>query len=210
MTYGSLDAVFYTALFILPGYVITSIVNAFNPQGRLNESKYFLKCLLYSLVNLGVWCWAYNIVLNNTASKSSLQWLLLTAITLLGAALLGFLIGVIKQKTLLSKLLNRLGISTIHPTVLAWDYLFSKQESYYIIVKMDDDKIVRGWFSDKSFASSDPDNHDLYIEQCYGEGWSEDPQSRGIYIPGDQIKYIEFKKGETDNGEKREKKIDSN
>lgn len=206
MTYGSLDAVFYTALFILPGYVITSIVNAFNPQGRLNESKYFLKCLLYSLVNLGVWCWAYNIVLNNTASKSSLRWLLLTAITLLGAALLGFLIGVIKQKTLLSKLLNRLGISTIHPTVLAWDYLFSKQESYYIIVKMDDDKIVRGWFSDKSFASSDPDNHDLYIEQCYGEGWSEDPQSRGIYIPGDQIKYIEFKGGETEDGEKKKTK----
>ena len=199
MIYDSIDAAFYTALFILPGYVITSVVNGFNPQGRLNESKYFLKCLLYSLVNLGVWCWVYNIVLT-TVSKSSLQWLLLAAFTLFGAALLGLLIGVIKQKTPLSKLLNRLGISTIHPTVLAWDYLFSKQESYYIIVKMDDDKIVRGWFSSNSFASSDPDNHDLYIEQCYGEGWSEDPQSRGIYIPGDQIKYIELKEGETDNG----------
>lgn len=199
MIYDSIDAAFYTALFILPGYVITSVVNGFNPQGRLNESKYFLKCLLYSLVNLGVWCWVYNIVLT-TVSKSSLQWLLLAAFTLFGAALLGLLIGVIKQKTPLSKLLNRLGISTIHPTVLAWDYLFSKQESYYIIVKMDDGKIVRGWFSSNSFASSDPDNHDLYIEQCYGEGWSEDPQSRGIYIPGDQIKYIELKEGETDNG----------
>lgn len=210
MTYDSLDKIFLTALFILPGYVITSIVNAFNPQGRLNESKFFLKCLLYGLVNLGVWCWAYSIVLNSTVLKSSFQWLLLVAVTSVGAVLLGLIIGVIKQKTFLSKLLNRLGISTIHPTTLAWDYLFSKQESYYVIVKMDDNKIVRGWFSDKSFASSDPDNHDLYIEQCYGEGWSEDPQSRGIYIAGDQIKYIEFKKGETDNGEKREKKIDSN
>ena len=190
MTYDSLDKIFLTALFVLPGYVITSIVNAFNPQGRLNESKYFLKCLLYSLVNLGVWCWAYSIVLNSTVLKSSFQWLLLVAVTLVGALLLGLFIGVIKQKTPLSKLLNFCGLSTIHPTTLAWD------------------KIVRGWFSDKSFASSDPDNHDLYIEQCYGEGWSEDPQSRGIYIPGDQIKYIELKEGETDNGEESKKTID--
>lgn len=200
MIYDSIDAVFYTALFILPGYVITSIVNAFNPQGRLNESKFFLKCLLYSLVNLGVWCWAYSIVLNSTVLKSNFQWFLLAAVTLAGSALLGLIIGIIKQKMPLSKLLNFCGLSTIHPTTLAWDYLFSKQESYYVIVKMDDDKIVRGWFSSNSFASSDPDNHDLYIEQCYGEGWSEDPQSRGIYIPGDQIKYIELKEGETDNG----------
>ena len=210
MTYNSLDAVFYTALFVLPGYVITSIVNAFNPQGRLNESKFFLKCLLYILVNLGVWCWAYSIVLKSTVLKSNFQWFLLAAVTLAGSALLGLIIGIIKQKMPFSKLLNFCGLSTIHPTTLAWDYLFSKQESYYVIVKMDDDKIVRGWFSDKSFASSDPDNHDLFIEQCYGEGWSVDSQSRGIYIPGDQIKYIEFKEGETDNGEKREKKIDSN
>jgi hypothetical protein len=208
MTYDSLDKIFLTALFVLPGYVITSIVNAFNPQGRLNESKYFLKCLLYSLVNLGAWCWAYSIVLNSTVLKSSFQWLLLVTVTLVGALLLGLFIGVIKQKTPLSKLLNFCGLSTIHPTTLAWDYLFSKQESYYVIVKMDDNKIVRGWFSDKSFASSDPDNHDLYIEQCYGEGWSEDPQSRGIYIPGDQIKYIELKEGETDNGEESKKTID--
>lgn len=199
--YDSLDAVFYTALFLLPGYVIISIVNAFNPQARFNESRYFLKCLLYSFVNLGVWCWAYSIVIEKTVLKNSLQWLLLAAITLIGSALLGFIIGLIKQKLHLSRLLNYFGILTIHPTQSAWDYLFSKQESYYVIVTMENDKIVRGWFSSDSFASSDPDNHDLYIEQCYGEGWVEDSQSKGIYIPGDQIKYIEFKEGETNNGE---------
>ena len=206
MTYDSFVSIFYTALFVLPGYVITSVVNSINPQARFNESKFFLRCLLYSLVNLGVWCWAYNIVLEKTVLRSNLQWLLLAAVTLVGATILGLIIGVIKQKTLLSRLLNCLGISTIHPTALAWDYFFSKQESYYMIVKMDDDKTVRGWYSSNSFASSDPDNHDLYIEQCYGEGWSEDPQSRGIYIPGDQIKYIEFNGGETEDGEKKKRK----
>ncbi len=206
MMYDSIDTAFYTALFLLPGYVIISIVNAFNPQSRFNESKYFLKCLLYSFVNLGVWGWVYSVVLNKTVPETSLQWLLLAFVTLVGSALLGFFIGLIKQKMHLSRLLNHLRILTIHPTQSAWDYLFSKQESYYVIVTMKDDKIVRGWFSDKSFASSDPDNHDLYIEQCYGDGWSEDPQSRGIYIPGDQIKYIEFKEGEMEDGEKSERK----
>ena len=207
MMYDSLAAVLYTALFLLPGYVIISIVNAFNPQARFNESKYFLKCLLYSFVNLGVWGWAYSIVLNKTVPKTSLQWLLLASVTLMGSALLGFIIGLIKQKMHLSRLLNYFGILTIHPTQSAWDYLFSKQESCYVIVTMEDDRIIRGWFSSNSFASSDPDNHDLYIEQCYGEGWMEDSQSKGIYIPGDQIKYIEFKEGETEDGEKNEKEI---
>ena len=201
MMYDSWDTVFYTALFLLPGYVIISIVNAFNPQARFNESKYFLKCLLYSFVNLGVWGWAYSVVLTITLPKTSLQWLLLACITLMGSALLGFIIGLIKQKMHLSRLLNYFGILTIHPTQSAWDFLFSKQESYYVIVAMEDDRIIRGWFSSNSFASSGPDNHDLYIEQCYGEGWSEDIQSKGIYIPGDQIKYIEFKEGEANNGE---------
>lgn len=201
----SLDTAFYTALFIIPGYVMTSIINAINPQTRFNEIKYFLKCLLYSSVNLGVWCWVYSFVFNNPELDRNLRWLYLATITLVGAAVLGLVIGVIKQKTPLSKLLNRIGILTIHPTSLAWDYIFSKQESCYVIVKMDDNKTVRGWYSSNSFASTDPDNHDLYIEQCYGEGWKEDHQSKGIYIPGDQIKYIEFKKGETEDGEKNEK-----
>lgn len=208
MTYDSLDVVFYTALFVLPGYVIISIVNAINPRTRYNESIFFLKCLLYSLVNLGVWCWAYSFVLNNKALNRSIRWLFLAAITLVGSALLGFIIGVIKQKTPLSKLLNRIGILTIHPTLLAWDYLFSKQKSCYVIVTMNDETIVRGLFSNNSFASSDPENHDLYIEQCFGENWTEDKESKGIYIPGDQIKYIEFKEGETEDGEKNDKQID--
>lgn len=200
MTFNTIDAVYYTALFILPGYVMTSVINAINPSARFNDSKFFLKCLLYSFVNLGVWCWAYSIVFENTLLKRSIHWLLLAVITIIGSILLGFIFGVLKQKTPLGKLLNRLGIQTVHPTLLAWDYLFSKQESYYVIVMLDDDSIIRGWFSSNSFASSDPDNHDLYIEQCYGEGWIEDRQSKGIYIPREKIKYIEFKKGETDNG----------
>ena len=70
-----------------------------------------------------------------------------------------------------------------------------------IIVTLTDDTKIKGWFSTNSFASSDSEERDLYIEDLYydeGEqGWIEDTDSNGIYISKDQIKFIEFKKGET-------------
>lgn len=67
---------------------------------------------------------------------------------------------------------------------------------------MDDTKLY-GWYSSKSFASSDPDERDIFIELGYtlsSDGsWKEDSQSEGFYVPKDQIKYIEFKKGAQSN-----------
>ena len=98
-------------------------------------------------------------------------------------------------------MLEKLRIRSIHSTPTAWDYIFSQQHSGYVIVTLTDDIKIKGWFSINSFASSDSEERDIYIEDLYcDEGeqeWIEDTDSNGIYISKDQIKFIEFKKGET-------------
>ena len=68
-----------------------------------------------------------------------------------------------------------------------------------VIVTLTDDSVIYGDFSTKSFASSDPEERDLFIEKTYipnekGE-WIAADKNEGIYIHKDQIKTIEFLRG---------------
>lgn len=198
MTVDSFDIVFYTAIFVLPGFVINSIIGFINPPKKHNDGIFLLKCIGYSLVSCAAWCWLYLIVIRSNIHPVG-RWLLLFIISLIGSSFIGFAIAIIKQHQIIDRMLWKIKIRTIHTTPTAWDYLFSKQESGFVIVTLIDDQKLYGWYSSQSFTSSDPDERDIFIEKGYridGEKWTLDEQSQGFYIAKDQIKVIEFKKGE--------------
>ena len=199
MTVDSFDVVFYTAVFLLPGFIICSIVDQVNPPQRYNEAKYFLKYLLYSIINCAVWCWVYRIIIDCDCLSTLWHWILLVLVSLVGSSIIGFVIAIIKQKQFIDRLLFKLKIKTIHSTPTAWDYFFSKQESSYVIVTLVDGTKLYGYYSLNSFTSSDPDERDMYIEKLYDEEWNTDNEDAGAYIAKEQIKYIEFRKGENKN-----------
>lgn len=200
MIIESFDAIFYTAIFVLPGFIINSVIDATNPPKRHNDGIYLLKCLLYSIIHCAIWSWAYSVILNHTFKYLTLYWISLVLSTLTGATLIAICIVVIKQNNLIYKMFEKLKIRAIHSTPTAWDYIFSQQNSDYVIITLTDDTKIKGWFSMNSFASSDPEERDLYIEELYYEEdeqeWVKDKGSNGVYISKDQIKFIEFKKGE--------------
>jgi len=65
VTIETFDVVLYTAIFLLPGYIIKSTFDIFIPPPKHNDTKYFFTCLLYSIINFAVWSWAYILVINN-------------------------------------------------------------------------------------------------------------------------------------------------
>lgn len=72
--------------------------------------------------------------------------------------------------------------------------LFSNIDSRYGIVVLQDDTTFRVRLSLNSFASSDPEERDIYFEEVfkenrYGKQWTS--INRGLYIPKGQIKSIE-------------------
>ena len=200
MTIDSFDIVFYTAIFVLPGFIINSIIDTMNPPKKHNDGIYLLKCIGLSLVSCGVWCWLYKIILECNKLSTLWHWILLSLTSVVGSALLGFVIALIKQSQCISWILSKLKINIMHATPTAWDYLFFNQGSAFIIVTLTDDTKLYGWYSSKSFTSSDQDERDIFVEIGYKlskDGkWEKDTQSGGFYVPKDQIKYIEFKKGE--------------
>lgn len=203
MSIDSFDAVFYTAIFILPGFIISSIIDLVNPPKKYNEGKYLLKCLLLSIVNCAIWCWLYRIIIDCKNLSSLWHWILLVLVSLIGSTVIGLIIAIFKQHQFLDRFLWVLRVKTIHSTPTAWDYFFSKQESGFVIITLIDDSRLFGWYSSKSFTSSDPEERDIYIEIAYkveNDQWMLDEQSAGFYIPKDQIKVIEFKKGGNNNG----------
>lgn len=196
MTIDSFKVVFYTCIFLLPGFIIKSVMDTLVPPIKHNDTKYFFSCLLYSIVNCAVWSWVY-LLLNKIFEEHPITyWILLLTITVVGATLLAVFIGIIKQKGFIEWLFAKMSVNKIHPVPTAWDYYFSKQEESWIIVTLKNGKTIYGKFSDQSFAASDPEERDLYIEKTYyikeDMTWQEDEKSKGILVSKKEIETIEF------------------
>lgn len=203
MTIGSLDVFILTAIFVLPGFLVVGIMDSINPPKKRSDGTYFLKCLTLSIINLACWSWLYSLIFHLSLAQQFLYYLFATLATLIGAAVLALIIAIVVQRGVISRCLSRFKINAIHPIPTAWDYYFSKQKGSFIVVTLLDGTQLMGWFSTDSFASSDADERDLYVERGYkiGDGgdWLADEDSVGFYIPKGQIKHIEFKKGDQSN-----------
>ena len=125
-------------------------------------------------------------------------WLVLIIATIVGSFILGSLVGIIKQKGIVDRIATKMKINKINPVPTAWDYFFSKQDPAWIIVTLKNGKTIYGLYSSQSFASSDPEERDLYIEKTYDLGenmeWIEDKTSNGILVNYHDIETIEFQK----------------
>lgn len=196
----SLDAVFYTAIFVLPGFIVNSIIDSTNPPKRFREFTYLLKCIIFSIMHCAIWSWLYKIVLESDLVSTPWFWLILVAISIVGASVLGLIISIFKQHNIVNRLLEKFKVKTIHPIPTAWDYYFSKLEPAFIIITLVDDTRLYGWYANESFASSDEEDGDIYVQKGYkvtDDGtWILDEYSAGFYVAKNQIKCIEIKKGE--------------
>ena len=62
MTIENLNVVFYTCIFLVPGYIIKSILSRVIPSQKQNEQRYFFSYLLYSIVTVAIFSGFYQLV----------------------------------------------------------------------------------------------------------------------------------------------------
>lgn len=196
MVLENFNVVFYTGIFLLPGYIIKSILDCIIPPRRHNDATFYLFCFFFSVLNCAVWSWAYVLVLTKISAQSIWHWILLLLITLIGSAIFGTVIGYILQKGWIMNFLSKLELKPIHPCPTAWDFCFSKQQSCWVIVTLMSGEMISGRYATKSFASSDIDKRDLYLEDVYTINeqsvWHHIDGNEGVLILGKSIKCIEF------------------
>jgi hypothetical protein len=102
-------------------------------------------------------------------------------------------------------LAEKLNLNTLEHIDNAWDWLFSQQKCRQVLITLKDDTKLYGWLGENSLASADSNNRDIYLEYNYCKNdeclYVDNPESDGLYIPKDTIKFISFQKfnRETEN-----------
>lgn len=196
MTLDNWETIVYTCIFLLPGFIITELIDSIVPPKSFKEVKFIFSCIIYSIINLALWIWLDVIIIEKFKSKTVPFYIVLSSSNVGTSIITGSIIGLIKHFELPRKLFGLFKIKMNHPVPTAWDYIFNKKEECFVTVTLKSGKTVSGNFFCNSFASSEATERDLYIEKIYdvddNENWNEVPRSLGMYISKDEIETIEF------------------
>ncbi len=190
------DAVFFTAVFFVPGFIWSAVLSMLIPRSAAGKEVRFLEFLTLSCINSGLWSLAL-IVIFKSSSPGNYA-IVLFVIMVLSPVTLGLLSARFKQQEFIGRFLMRLGYRTIQSSPTAWDWHFSRSKPYWLVVTLKNGLRIYGLFGERSFAGDDPERRDLYLEATFrlleiGE-WAPVEDTSGTLIMADQISTIDFRK----------------
>ena len=206
MTISSLDVVYFTFAFLVPGYIIDEIIDKITPTKKEKIEIRFLRCLLYSVVNYVLWAaWGIRLIDKFFKDDDITYWIIIALGVIVTGILTGIIVGVLKAVRISAKILNpillKMNIALKHPAPSAWDYQFNKLQSScgeWVIVRLKSGNVVYGRYGSGSFSSSEESERDLYLEKIYifdqNKTWVETERTDGIWISASEISTIEFVK----------------
>lgn len=200
---STVDAVRVILNFIVPGYIIDHIISRSVLRAPRGNTEAILTYIVWSTISTAfsslvvAVAWIYQ----GTVAAVWLEALNVLAPILIVPVLIGAAAAVVLAKVALPnevrKVFDWLGLLAFHPAPKAWDWVFAKRDSCWVIVTLTDGTMVGGKFGKNSFASSYPAPEDIFIEEVWrlvGKGRFMDaiPSSQGVLIKGDKIRQIEF------------------
>lgn len=188
-------------LFLVPGFVWRTVEGQFvYLDKRLPWEKLVLGLLTRSSIIYLLWAhpldrgWQ-DAWMQNPPILTGLKGI---AFLLILPAVLGFVVGVIKQKKWIPWLFAKVKLGTFeqHEIPSAWDSFFSCLEPYWIVVTLKNGSKVHGFLGEASFVSSDPEDRDIYISHTLTLNENNQLEfvkdTKGVYIRGEEISVINF------------------
>ena len=199
MQIKSMEVVFYTAIFLLPGYIVEEMIRAIMPKKQYSEGIIFLRYLAYSIINLAIWSWLYFLIMKYITNATIVYWIAIVLATVMSSLVTGAVLGVKRKKECIRRIFSKCGLQIEHPIPTAWDYKFSETQDFrWVIIRLANDEMVYGKYANNSFTSSDESYRDIYLEEVYilddENNWILAERSDGIWISPNEIKSIEFKR----------------
>jgi Family of unknown function (DUF6338) len=182
--------------FVVPGLII-SYVRARFISGRMDKlTDAVLGYLSLTVVYYGLALPFIDYILDQPSGwiKNFYWWILIAV----GPAVFGMLLGVGAQRGWIRWIAHKLGMRPVHSTPNSWDWRFgSCTGQQFIMVTMTDGATAAGVFGSRSFASSDPTERDIYIEELWdvpddGGAWTPQASRKGVLIPAKEIRFVNF------------------
>jgi hypothetical protein len=195
----SLKTVAFTAAFLMPGFIWSALLSMLLARRSRQADTRFLEFFTLSCINNALWFWlfVYFFIVNFPARRPLLFSLSLFLALFVSPLVLGALSGHFAQRDYLARFLRRFGFRTIHYIPTAWDWHFGRLEMLWVRLTLKNGSAIYGYFGDQSFASSNPDERDIYLEKVFvptNEGFKCVEDSHGCLLSADQITAIEFYK----------------
>ena len=160
---SSIQAVIVIVLFLMPGFIARSVLSSIYPSSQPSDSRLSLTAITLSCVNYGVWSWLLVLSWQRQWYKGHVFLALLALLILFLSPAVGTLVLVkFTQTNTGRRAREMLGIR--HPSPKAWDYFFSKGSACWVVITLKSGRVIGGFYGTESFASSFPNEEDLYLE----------------------------------------------
>ena len=203
MKIPAFELVFYTLSFLIPGFIIRSILERLGPMKRDAEKHdRFLRLLMYGCLNAVALFGVFGTDLvteeglrNVLSNRGNLIWW--GGLVLGLPVALGLIWAKVRQWNWIYEILNRCGFAVMREEPTAWDYRFHGTDTCQILVTLTEGKQVAGFCGENSYISAAKNGNDLYLETRFefdenDQGWVSPAQPTGVSINGEEIKYVEF------------------
>lgn len=183
----SLKNLYSTFGLLAPGVIFLFVRSQFT-TGRLNPPHAILTYVVISTIYYAIIFLFASIIPQNRWG-----WGLVVFVV---PIIFGFLSGINTQKGYTHRLFRRMRLNPLHAVPSAWDWKFNDIERQWVLVTLKDETKIFGLFGENSFASSDPNERDIYLEWIHGifdrKGDFSFKDETGILIAAGEIKTIEF------------------
>jgi hypothetical protein len=177
--------------FVIPGFIALKTYDLLVPGEARDSSQSIVEAIAYSCINYALFSWLLLLDTHLDLVTTAPIWHGIIIFIILFVAPIGLAVGFwsLRFTNVFRKYFK-------HPTPKPWDYVFGKQESFWIIVELNDGKRIGGIYDTASFASSFPMSEQIYLQEV----WEVDghrflhpiDRSKGVIISEKDIRCINF------------------
>ena len=187
------DKLILFLMFVIPGFVCLKTYELISPSTIVRDSsKQIVDAVAYSCVNYGLLFIPIAAVqgLKVFEKHWNLYFIFYFFVLFIFPVILVFLWKWLRTTDIAQK-------AAPHPTGRPWDFVFSKRKEYWVRVTFKDGKVIGGKYSTHSFASSAPDQEQIYLEEKWivsDEGVFERPVNgtAGVILLSSDISHVEL------------------
>ena len=178
------NSILLIILFVAPGFVSLKIWGLIYPSQKTLISESLVEAIIFSSFNYIATIWMY-VLLKDT----HFVWVYYVCFLLLP-----FLWPIFLKAILSTKLLKE---KTISPIPKSWDYFFFRRKECFMLIHLNNERIIGGLYGAESFASSYPEEEDVYLQEVWkideeGRFMERIPGAKGLLVNHDDIEYIEL------------------
>jgi len=180
--------------YVVPGVVATSVYCYLIPSERRKLADYLVELIAFSIFYLALFFGLISLLyVPEVQSRAYLFYPLVLVAIFIVPAFLGWLGSYLMQ----APWLRRFAKIVVHPVPRAWDHVFKRGESYWIVFHLKNGKKIGGYYSSESFVSGYPNAQEIYVQEMwrldeFGRFNTKVDRTAGGYFKSEDWDYIEF------------------